>query len=127
MRGPLHISLLCAALTLQSFGTPPRKGVSYKPTQDGGRACYIDGTFAYLMPQVPKGYWGATYGVYSTPGLADGPLKDKDWSAYLASKGMAFPRGASATFYADFGHLVVVNTREQHAVLMKIAGVQPPE
>ncbi len=131
MRPLFRNAALCALLFAQALPSAeagsPRKGISYKPTPDGGRACYVDGVFAYPMPQVPKGLWGTTYGVTSTPALADGPTGETDWIPYLRTKGMNFLKGTSATFHAAYGHLVVVNTREQHAVLMKLAGLQPPE
>lgn len=114
----LTCSTACAA--------DPRKGVSYKPTPDGGRACYVDGVFAYRMPIVPTGLWGTTYGVPSTPALQDGPMDQQDWIPYLSSKGITFAKGASASYYSEFGHLVVVNTREQHARLMKLIGQESP-
>lgn len=118
---------LCVFFSVSVMAGPPRKGVVYRPTPEGGRACYIDGVFAYEMPVVPKGLWGATYGVLSTPMLSDGPQDSSDWIEYLKSKGIAFGRGASATYHSQFGHLVVVNTREQHAVLGKLIGVEPKE
>ncbi|NBV85231.1 MAG: hypothetical protein EBS01_02955 [Verrucomicrobia bacterium] len=99
-----------------------RKGILYKPTPDGGRACYMDGVFAYNMPPVPLGMYGSTIGVKDTPALKDGPVDQKDWKDYLSQRGMAFNRGASATYFKDYGHLVVVNTREQLALLLKLAG-----
>lgn len=127
MRLLLRSVLLCVVLLSAVHGAPPRKGISYKPTPEGGRACYVDGVFAYEMPQVPMGLWGSTYGVKSTPAFADGPSGEKDWAEYLRGKGVVFAKGASATYYADFGHLVVVNTREQHAVLTRLAGVESRE
>lgn len=118
---------LCLFLSVAVMAGPPRKGVVYRPTPEGGRACYIDGVFAYEMPVVPKGLWGATYGVHSVPVLADGPQDKSDWIEYLRSKGIAFGKGASATYHPHFGHLVVVNTREQHAVLSRLIGVEPKE
>jgi hypothetical protein len=103
-------------------GGTPRKGISYKPTADGGRACFIDGVFAYELPKVPTGLWGSTYGVPATPALQGGPLNEKDWGPYLRSLGMTFARGSSASYFAQFGHLVVVNTREQQAFLVKLIG-----
>ena len=117
MKTQLRLTVLSLLLASQAFAGPPRKGVSYKPTQEGGRACYIDGVFAYEMPQVPKGLWGTTYGVRGTLMLQDGPLGSSDWKDCLQSKGLRFGKGASATYYAAFGHLVVVNTREQQEVL----------
>ena len=122
-----RFALLCVFFLMPAHGSPPRKGISYKPTPDGGRACYVDGVFAYEMPQVPKGLWGATYGVKSTPALADGPTGEKDWVEYLRGKGLVFAKGASASYYPEFGHLVIVNTREQHAVLARLAGVESKE
>jgi hypothetical protein len=52
-------------------------------------------------------------------------MDQQDWIPYLRSKGMTFARGASANYFAQFGHLVVVNTREQHALLMKLIGQEP--
>jgi len=103
-----------------AFAGSLRKGISYKPTPAGGRACYIDGVFAYEMPQVPTGYIGSTFGVEATPALQDGPKAESDWKRYLESKGIRFPKGASATYFGAFGHLVVVNTREQHERLVKM-------
>lgn len=117
------LSLLIAS---QPLWGAPRKGISYKPTPDGGRACYIDGVFAYEMPQVPKGLWGTTYGVPGTDLFKDGPLSSPDWREYLQSKGVRFGKGASATYYAAFGHLVVVNTREQQEVLTKLVTPAAP-
>jgi hypothetical protein len=117
MKIPLRFAVLSLLLASQGIAGAPRKGVSYKPTQDGGRACYIDGVFAYEMPQVPKGLWGTTYGVRGTPALEAGPLGAYDWREFLQSKGIRFGKGASATYYAAFGHLVVVNTREQQEIL----------
>lgn len=114
------LSLLIASMNV--YGEP-RKGISYKPTPSGGRACYIDGVFAYELPKVPKGFWGSTYGVRGTPVLQDGPLEQQDWSEYLRSKGITFPKGASAMYYPAFGHLVVVNLKEQHTLLLKLIGV----
>jgi hypothetical protein len=113
-------ALFSVLLISQTVSGAPRKGISYKPTQDGGRACYIDGVFAYEMPQVPKGLWGTTYGVPGTPLLKDGPIASADWKQFLESKGVRFGKGASATYYAAFGHLVVVNTREQQEVLTRL-------
>lgn len=127
MRFLLRIVLAGLFAATSAFGGSPRKGISYKPTPEGGRACYIDGVFAYEMPQVPKGMWGTTYGVNSTPGLQDGPLDQKDWSEHLRGKGLTFPKGASATYYAPHGHLVLVTTREQHALLMRLLGLEPKE
>ena len=119
--------ILLLPLACEPLLGAPRKGISYKPTPEGGRACYIDGVFAYEMPVVPKGLWGATFGVQATPVLRDGPLEKKDWADYLRSKGIQFNKGASATFYAEFGHLVVVNTREQQDALLKLTGAQKDE
>lgn len=123
-----RIIILLGSLMIGSTGWAgsPRKGISYKPTPDGGRACYVDGVFAYPMPNVPVGLWGTTYGVYSTPALQDGPMDQQDWIPYLRSKGVTFAKGASASFFAQYGHLVMVNTREQHAVLMKLIGQESP-
>ena len=126
MKPHLRIALLSLLLASQSMAGPPRKGISYKPTQEGGRACYIDGVFAYEMPEVPKGLWGTTYGVPGTPLLHDGPTGSSDWKAFLQSKGVRFAKGASATYYAAFGHLVVVNTREQQEVLTKLVASPAP-
>lgn len=120
MKIRFQTAVLGLLLTCHSMAGAPRKGVSYKPTQDGGRACYIDGVFAYAMPQVPKGLWGTTYGVPGTRILQDGPVGASDWREFLESKGVRFAKGASATYYAAFGHLVVVNTREQQEVLTKL-------
>ena len=123
----VFIFLLGCLLTCSTaWAGNPRKGVSYKPTPDGGRACYVDGVFAYPMPNVPTGLWGTTYGVPSTPALQDGPMDQQDWIPYLRAKGMTFARGASANYFSQFGHLVVVNTREQHARLMKLLGQETP-
>lgn len=124
MKTRLVLAALIGLLTSEVIAGSPRKGVSYKPTPEGGRACYIDGVFAYEMPQVPKGLWGTTYGVPGTPLFQDGPFTSSDWKAFLESKGVRFAKGASATYYAAFGHLVVVNTREQQEVLTKM--VTPP-
>ncbi len=124
MKNHARIALLSLLLATQATAGTPRKGISYKPTQEGGRACYIDGVFAYEMPQVPKGLWGTTYGVPGTPLLQEGPVGSSDWKDFLESKGVRFAKGASATYYAVFGHLVVVNTREQQEVLTKL--VAPP-
>jgi hypothetical protein len=113
MKNSIRFAALSLLLASQGLAGAPRKGVSYKPTQDGGRACYIDGVFAYEMPQVPKGLWGTTYGVRGTPALEEGPPGCSDWREFLQSKGIRFGKGTSATYYAAFGHLVVVNTREQ--------------
>lgn len=102
---------------------PPRKGIVYRPTPEGGRACYIDGVFAYEMPPVPKGMYGTTFGVSKTGVLTNGPREQTDWTEYLRSKGFRFERGATATYFAAQDHLVIVNTREQLAALMKWAGV----
>jgi hypothetical protein len=126
MKTQFRIAVLSLLLASQSFAGAPRKGVSYKPTQDGGRACYIDGAFAYEMPQVPKGLWGTTYGVPGTLVLQDGPVGVSDWKAFLQTKGVRFAKGASATYYAAFGHLVVVNTREQQEVLTKLVTSPAP-
>lgn len=112
--------MYCVLLTGQLLAASPRKGISYKPTPAGGRACYIDGVFAYEMPQVPKGLWGTTYGIAGTPLFQDAPFGSSDWKEFLQSKGVRFGRGASATYYAAFGHLVVVNTREQQEVLTSL-------
>ncbi len=122
----LRAALLSLLLASQAAVGAPRKGISYKPTQEGGRACYIDGVFAYEMPQVPKGLWGTTYGVPGTPLLKDGPVGTSDWKEFLQSKGVHFAKGASATYYAAFGHLVVVNTREQQEVLTKLVASPAP-
>jgi hypothetical protein len=119
-------ALFSVLLISQTLAGAPRKGISYKPTQDGGRACYIDGVFAYEMPQVPKGLWGTTYGVPGTPLFQDGPQSSSDWSQFLESKGVRFGKGASATYYAAFGHLVVINTREQQEVLTKLVTPAAP-
>ncbi len=123
----LTAALLLPVLFPGLYAGPPRKGISYKPTPEGGRACYVDGVFAYEMPVVPKGLWGATFGVQATPVLKDGPVDRKDWADFLRSKGVLFGKGASATFYAQFGHLVVVNTREQQDALMKLTGARTEE
>lgn len=113
--------VFCVGLgEVPAFAGSPRKGISYKPTPAGGRACYIDGVFAYEMPQVPTGYIGSTFGVEATPALQDGPKGESDWKAYLEAKGIWFPKGSSATYFGAFGHLVVVNTREQHERLVKM-------
>ncbi len=127
MHGLLRIVLIALFAATSASGGSPRKGISYKPTPDGGRACYVDGVFAYEMPPVPKGMWGTTYGVKATPGLQDGPMDQIDWTGYLRAKGLTFPKGASATYYAAHGHLVLVNTREQHALLMRVLGLEPKE
>lgn len=119
--------MLLAIGVAELIAAPPRKGIVYRPTPEGGRACYIDGVFAYEMPAVPKGMYGATFGVDQTPALANGPRERRDWSAFLSQKGLRFERGATATFFQTPGHLVVVNTREQLAVLMKWAGVSSEE
>jgi hypothetical protein len=72
------------------------------------------------MPKVPTGLWGTTYGVPTTAALRDGPMDQQDWIPYLNTKGMTFAKGASANYFPQFGHLVIVNTREQHALLMKL-------
>jgi hypothetical protein len=120
MKTPLSVALLSLLLMCPTLAGAPRKGVSYKPTPDGGRACYIDGVFAYAMPMVPKGLWGTTYGVPGTPVLQEGPVDTSDWKDFLQSKGIRFGKGTSATYYAAFGHLVVVNTREQQEVLTQM-------
>ena len=122
MKTFLCLLALCVLWSASAWGGAPRKGVSYKPTPDGGRACFVDGVFAYEMPKVPTGLWGSTYGVPATPALQGGPSEEKDWAPHLRSLGMTFARGASATYFAQFGHLVVVNTREQQALLMKLIG-----
>jgi len=116
--------LLISLCSLSDLRAEPaaRKGIMYKPTPEGGRACYIDGVFAYPMPTVPLGMYGTTVGVKDTPAIQDGPADQKDWKDYLSQKGMAFKRGASATYFKDYGHLVVVNTRDQLALLMKLVG-----
>ena len=119
MKTRLSVSILSLVFASQALAGAPRKGVSYKPTPDGGRACYIDGVFAYEMPQVPKGLWGTTYGVRGTPVLEAGPLGSSYWRDFLESRGVHFGKGASATYYPVFGHLVVVNTREQQEVLTR--------
>jgi hypothetical protein len=124
MKLHLRIALLSLLLASEATAGTHRNGISYRPTQEGGRACYIDGVFAYEMPQVPKGLWGTPYGVPGTPLLQDGPVGTSDWKDFLQSKGVHFAKGASATYYAAFGHLVVVNTREQQEVLTKL--VAPP-
>ena len=126
MKPHLRIALLSLLLASQAAVGAPRKGISYKPTQEGGRACYIDGVFAYEMPQVPKGLWGTTYGVHGTPLLQDGPVGTYDWKDFLQSKGVRFGKGTSATYYAAFGHLVVVNTREQQEGLTKLVASPAP-
>jgi hypothetical protein len=126
MKTHFLVLALSALLAGQSMEGAPRKGISYKPTPDGGRACYVDGVFAYEMPQVPKGLWGTTYGVPGTPLFQDGPFHSPDWKAFLESKGVRFGKGASATYYATFGHLVVVNTREQQEVLTKLVTPAAP-
>jgi len=127
MKLHLRIALLSLLLASEATAGTHRNGISYRPTQEGGRACYIDGVFAYEMPQVPKGLWGTTYGVPGTPLLQDGPVGTSDWKDFLQSKGLHFAKGASATYYAAFGHLVVVNTREQQEVLTKlVASPAPP-
>ena len=126
MKTQFRIAFLSLLLASHAFAGAPRKGVSYKPTQDGGRACYIDGVFAYEMPQVPKGLWGTTYGVPGTLLLQDGPVGVSDWKEFLQTKGVRFAKGASATYYAAFGHLVVVNTREQQEVLTKLVTSPAP-
>lgn len=127
MKHLFKLLYLCVFLTASLLAGPPRKGIVYKPTPEGGRACYVDGVFAYEMPVVPRGFWGATYGVYSSLTLSDGPQDKQDWIEYLKSKGITFGKGGSATFHAQFGHLVVVNTREQHAALSQLIGVEPKE
>lgn len=102
----------------------PRPGISYKPTPEGGRACFVDGVFAYEMPVVPRGYWGATYGTEDTAILKDGPRHQSDWASYLESKGLTLPKRSTATFYAKWGHLVVVTTREKHDQLMRLLGLE---
>jgi hypothetical protein len=126
MKTRFVVCALSVLLAGQVLAGPPRKGISYKPTPSGGRACYIDGVFAYEMPQVPKGLWGTTYGVPGTPLFQDGPFDSSDWKEFLQSKGVRFGRGASATYYAAFGHLVVVNTREQQEVLTKLVTPAAP-
>ena len=126
MKTRLLLAALSIALAGQTLAAPPRKGISYKPTPEGGRACYIDGVFAYEMPQVPKGLWGTTYGVTGTPLFQDAPFGSSDWKEFLEGKGVRFGRGASATYYAAFGHLVVVNTREQQEVLTKLVTPAAP-
>ena len=103
----------------------PRPGISYKPTASGGRACYVDGVFAYEMPLVPKGFWGSTYGTRETAVLKEGPADKSDWTEFLRSKGLALPKRSSATYYARWGHLVVVTSREKHDQLMKLIGMEP--
>jgi hypothetical protein len=125
MKTLIRFAVLSLLLMSQGLAGAPRKGVSYKPTQDGGRACYIDGVFAYEMPQVPKGLWGTTYGVRGTPALEAGPPGASDWREFLQSKGIRFGKGASATYYAAFGHLVVVNTREQQEILTQWVNNSP--
>lgn len=120
MRFVLSIAMTVFLAGAPAFGGSPRKGISYKPTPAGGRACYIDGVFAYEMPQVPTGYIGSSFGVAATPALQDGPKEESDWKPYLEGKGIRFPKGASATYFGAFGHLVVVNTREQHERLLKM-------
>lgn len=120
MRFLLSVAFAVFMAGAQAFGGSPRKGISYKPTPTGGRACYIDGAFAYEMPQVPTGYIGSSFGVEATPALQDGPRAESDWKPYLEAKGIRFPKGASATYFGAFGHLVVVNTREQHERLLKM-------
>jgi hypothetical protein len=126
MKTRLLLAALGMALAAQALAGPPRKGISYKPTPEGGRACYIDGVFAYEMPQVPKGLWGTTYGVPGTPIFQDAPFGSSDWKEFLEGKGVRFGRGTSATYYAAFGHLVVVNTREQQEVLTKLVTPAAP-
>lgn len=126
MNPHLRTALLSLLLASQAAVGAPRKGISYKPTQEGGRACYIDGVFAYEMPQVPKGLWGTTYGVPGTPLLQDGPVGTSDWKDFLQGKGVRFGKGTSATYYAAFGHLVVVNTRKQQEVLTKLVASPAP-
>ncbi|MEY5015275.1 MAG: hypothetical protein RIS92_1633 [Verrucomicrobiota bacterium] len=103
----------------------PRPGISYKPTPEGGRACFIDGVFAYEMPAVPKGYWGATYGTKETLILQEGPIDQSDWIPFLESKGLVLPKRSTARFYSKWGHLVVVTTREKHDQLMRLLGLEP--
>jgi hypothetical protein len=126
MKTQFRIAVLSLLLASHAVAGAPRKGVSYKPTQDGGRACYIDGVYAYEMPQVPKGLWGTTYGVPGTLVLQDGPVGVSDWKEFLQTKGVRFGKGASATYYAAFGHLVVVNTREQQEVLTQLVTSPAP-
>lgn len=127
VRTPLVRALLAVAISLTPpfANAAPRPGISYKPTPSGGRACFVDGVFAYEMPAVPKGYWGSTYGTKDTALLKDGPVDQSDWSAYLQSIGLVLPKRSSATFYPKWGHLVLVTTREKHDQLMKLVGLEP--
>lgn len=121
-----RLCVLLNLLMLPLVGlTAPRPGISYKPTPDGGRACFVDGVFAYEMPAVPRGYWGATYGTKDTVLLKDGPADQSDWTEYLQSKGLVLPKRSTATYYPKWGHLVVVTTREKHDQLMRLIGLEP--
>ena len=121
---PLLVMLLMSMVPVW-VDAAPRPGISYKPTLSGGRACFIDGVFAYEMPVVPKGLWGATYGTKGTAVLQDGPSDQSDWTPFLRSRGIVLPKRSSATFYPQWRHLVVVTTREKHDELLRVLGIEP--
>ena len=71
------------------------------------------------LPPVPSGCLVRVYHVSpnSQQWLRDAPRNQIDWTEYLRSLGVIFPRGGFAAYYAPSATLIVANTPECLALL----------
>jgi hypothetical protein len=81
-----------------------------RPSQAVGTPTFLE------LPPVP---FGCLVRVYHFPARRwqGAPANEVDWTAFLRSQGMIFPRGGFATYFPATSTLILANTPDQLALL----------
>ena len=118
-----RIYLMLIALTVCGCSTqeqPTRKAtVAYFPFHLSNKPYYMQ------LPPTPSHCETRVF--YIKPSeWVDAPFKSTDWTGYLRSDGMTFPRGGFASYYAPC-HALILCTTAQNLDLKEPVGIPDPQ